>query len=86
MRRSKVRCRLITSAFLGLFLLGWRLAARLVWRLQIAALSRAPLVIVPLACKDIYLDHYAQAAGGRTGMNRAGRSLTGISILDSRRC
>ena len=32
-------------------------------RAQIAALSRAPLVIVPLACKDIYLDHYAQAAG-----------------------
>jgi nitroreductase len=32
-------------------------------RAEIAALSHAPLVIVPLACKDIYLDHYAQAAG-----------------------
>jgi nitroreductase len=29
-------------------------------RAQIAALRRAPLVIVPLACKDIYLDRYAE--------------------------
>ena len=29
-------------------------------RAQIAALSRAPLVIVPLACKDVYLDQYAE--------------------------
>jgi nitroreductase len=29
-------------------------------RAEIAALSLAPLVIVPLACKDIYLDRYAQ--------------------------
>jgi nitroreductase len=29
-------------------------------RAQIAALSRAPLVIIPLACKDIYLDQYAE--------------------------
>ena len=28
-------------------------------RAQIAALRRAPLVIVPLACKNIYLDRYA---------------------------
>lgn len=32
-------------------------------RAQIAALSRAPLVIVPLACKDIYLDQYAEHLG-----------------------
>jgi nitroreductase len=29
-------------------------------RAEIAALSRAPLVIVPLACKDVYLDGYAE--------------------------
>ena len=29
-------------------------------RAQIAALERAPLVIVPLACKDVYLDRYAR--------------------------
>jgi nitroreductase len=29
-------------------------------RAEIAALSRAPLVIVPLACKDVYLDRYAR--------------------------
>jgi nitroreductase len=29
-------------------------------RAQIDALSRAPLVIIPLACKDIYLDQYAE--------------------------
>jgi hypothetical protein len=27
---------------------------------QSAALSRAPLVIIPLASKDIYLDQYAE--------------------------
>jgi nitroreductase len=32
-------------------------------RAEIAALSRAPLVIVPLACKNMYLDHYAEGAG-----------------------
>ena len=30
------------------------------------ALSRAPLVIVPLACKDIYLDRYAEPGKGWT--------------------
>lgn len=30
-------------------------------RAEIAALSHAPLVIVPLACKDMYLEHYAQS-------------------------
>jgi nitroreductase len=29
-------------------------------RAQIAALSRAPLVIAPLACTDVYLDRYAR--------------------------
>jgi nitroreductase len=29
-------------------------------RAEIAALSRAPLVIIPLACKDVYLDQYAE--------------------------
>jgi nitroreductase len=29
-------------------------------RAQIDALSRGPLVIIPLACKDIYLDQYAE--------------------------
>jgi nitroreductase len=33
---------------------------------QIAALSTAPLVIVPLASKDIYLDRYAQPGKGWT--------------------
>lgn len=33
---------------------------------QITALSRAPLVIVPLACKDIYLDRYAEPGKGWT--------------------
>jgi nitroreductase len=32
-------------------------------RAEIDALKQAPLVIVPMACKDIYLDHYAAAAG-----------------------
>jgi len=30
-------------------------------RAEIDALSPAPLVIVPLACKDVYLDNYAEA-------------------------
>lgn len=33
---------------------------------RITALSRAPLVIVPLACKDIYLDRYAEPGKGWT--------------------
>ena len=33
---------------------------------QITALSHAPLVIVPLACKDIYLDRYARPDKGWT--------------------
>ncbi len=33
---------------------------------QVTALSRAPLVIVPLACKDVYLDTYAQPDKGWT--------------------
>jgi nitroreductase len=32
-------------------------------RAEVAALSRAPLVIVPLACKNMYLDNYAETAG-----------------------
>jgi nitroreductase len=35
-------------------------------RAEIAALSRAPLVIVPLANKDIYLDRYARPEKGWT--------------------
>ncbi len=35
-------------------------------RTQIAALSAAPLVIIPLACKDMYLDRYARPDKGRT--------------------
>jgi len=33
-------------------------------RAMMEAMSRAPLVIVPLACKDIYLDRYAQPDKG----------------------
>ena len=33
---------------------------------QVAALSTAPLVIVPLASKDMYLDRYAQPGKGWT--------------------
>jgi nitroreductase len=40
-------------------------------RAEIAALSRAPLVIIPLACKDIYLDHYAQSDVGWTDRDEA---------------
>lgn len=35
-------------------------------RAEIAALSRAPLVIVPLASKDVYLDRYARPDKGWT--------------------
>ena len=35
-------------------------------RAQIDALSRAPLVIVTLACKDVYLDRYARPDKGWT--------------------
>ena len=56
-------------------------------RAEIAALSRAPLVIVTLASKDIYLDRYARPERtGRTGTNHTGRSPTGISIPVSPRC
>ena len=40
-------------------------------RAEIDALSRAPLVIVPLACKDIYLDRYAQSDKGWTDREEA---------------
>ena len=33
---------------------------------EVTALSTAPLVIVPLACKDVYLDQYAQPGKGWT--------------------
>ena len=33
---------------------------------MMAATSRAPLVIVPLACKDVYLDRYARSDKGWT--------------------
>jgi nitroreductase len=35
-------------------------------RAQLAALSPAPLVIVPMACKDVYLDRYARPEKGWT--------------------
>src|SRR5215469_17116691 len=31
---------------------------------MMAAMGRAPLVIVPLACKDVYLDRYARSDKG----------------------
>lgn len=40
-------------------------------RTQVAALSRAPLVIVPLACKDVYLDRYARPGKGWTDRDEA---------------
>jgi nitroreductase len=40
-------------------------------RAQIAALSHAPLVIVPLACKDIYLSRYARPDKGWTDLDEA---------------
>jgi nitroreductase len=40
-------------------------------RAEVAALSRAPLVIIPLACKYIYLDHYAQSDVGWTDRDEA---------------
>lgn len=36
-----------------------------------AALSRAPLVVVPLSCKDIYLDRYARDDKGWTDRDEA---------------
>jgi hypothetical protein len=42
------------------------------------ALSRAPLVIVPLACKDVYLDRYARPDKGFTDRDEhVGRCRTG---------
>jgi nitroreductase len=38
---------------------------------QVDALSRAPLVIVPLACKDVYLDRYARPDKGFTNRDEA---------------
>lgn len=38
---------------------------------EVAALSRAPLVIVPLASKDVYLDRYAQPDKGWTDRDEA---------------
>ena len=35
------------------------------------ALSTAPLVIVPLACKDVYLDRYARPGKGWTDRDEA---------------
>jgi nitroreductase len=40
-------------------------------RAMMAAMSRAPLVIVPLACKDVYLDRYARADKGWTDRDEA---------------
>ena len=40
-------------------------------RAQLAALSPAPLVIIPLACKDIYLDRYARPEKGWTDRDEA---------------
>ncbi len=40
-------------------------------RTQVTALSRAPLVIVPLACKDVYLDRYARPEKGWTDRDEA---------------
>jgi nitroreductase len=37
----------------------------------VAPLSRAPLVIVPLACKDIYLERYAQPGKGWTDQDES---------------
>jgi nitroreductase len=38
---------------------------------QVTALSTAPLVIVPLACKDVYLDRYARPGKGWTDRDEA---------------
>ena len=38
---------------------------------QVTALSTAPLVIVPLAGKDVYLDRYAQPGKGWTDRDEA---------------
>ena len=48
-------------------------------RAQIAALSRAPLVIVPLACKDVYLDQYAERPD--RGLDGQGRSTLAGPVL-----
>jgi nitroreductase len=40
-------------------------------RAEIDALTRAPLVIVPLACKDAYLDRYARPDKGWTDRDEA---------------
>jgi nitroreductase len=38
---------------------------------RVTALSTAPLVIVPLACKDVYLDRYARPGKGWTDRDEA---------------
>jgi hypothetical protein len=38
---------------------------------EVTALSTAPLVIVPLACKDAYLDRYAEPGKGWTDRDEA---------------
>jgi len=40
-------------------------------RAEIDALKQAPLVIVPLACKDVYLDRYAEGRAGWTDRDEA---------------
>jgi nitroreductase len=40
-------------------------------RARFAAVSKAPLVVVPLSCKDIYLDRYARADKGWTDKDEA---------------
>lgn len=40
-------------------------------RSRMAAMARAPLVIVPLSCKDIYLDRYARDDKGWTDRDEA---------------
>jgi nitroreductase len=38
---------------------------------MLAGMSRAPLVLIPLACKDVYLDRYAQQDKGWTDREEA---------------
>jgi nitroreductase len=42
---------------------------------QVDALSTAPLVIVPLASKDVYLDRYARRGKGWTDRDEAGMPI-----------
>ena len=54
---------------------------------EVTALSTAQLVIVPLACKDVYLDRYAQPDKGLTDRDESRHpSRTGMSTPGSPRC